>query len=215
MCVCMHVYFQSLWTAFTCCCPLSWLPIWLQSEMVEPCFIHGHIFTQNLFVALKQLQTTLWIIDTFLFLISCEQTRHPLWTQLSHWQMFMRNDEYIAFWYLQLLCYLTQPQFMISQNKFVEFFSLFRDNCWIWATWAFSIIYVCTTTLKVSISPLYCFFLMEKSPNNISSNCFAETVFFPHQKAMLYQHTKFRYFNCFENLQQQPLSRVTWRLPFQ
>ena len=26
--------------------------------------------------------------------------------------------------------------------------------------------------------------------------------FFPHQKAMLYQHTKFRFFHCFENLQQ-------------
>ena len=37
------------------------------------------------------------------FLIDCEQTRLPLSTQLSHWQMFMQNDEYTAFWYLQLL----------------------------------------------------------------------------------------------------------------
>ena len=35
--------------------------------------------------------------------------------------MFMQNGEYTAFWYLQLLCYLTQLQFMIGQNKFVEF----------------------------------------------------------------------------------------------
>ena len=28
---------------------------------------------------------------------------HPLWTQLSHWQMFMQNGEYTTFWYLQLI----------------------------------------------------------------------------------------------------------------
>ena len=41
----------------------------------------------------------------------------------------MQNGEYTAFWYLQLLCYLMQLQFMISQNEFVEFFSVFQDNC--------------------------------------------------------------------------------------
>ena len=60
------------------------------------------------------------------------QTQHPLWTQLSHWQMFMQNGEYTAFWYLQLLCYFTQLQFTIGQNRFVEFFGVFRDNCQIW-----------------------------------------------------------------------------------
>ena len=51
-----------LWTVFTCCCPLSWLLIWLWSQVVDLCFIHCHIFMQKLlFVALKQLQTMLWI----------------------------------------------------------------------------------------------------------------------------------------------------------
>ena len=45
----------------------------------------------------------------------------PFWTQLSHWQMFMQNGEYTAFWYLQLLYYLMLLQFTISQNRFVEF----------------------------------------------------------------------------------------------
>ena len=35
--------------------------------------------------------------------------------------MFMQNVVYTAFWYPQLLCYLTQLQFTISQNGFVEF----------------------------------------------------------------------------------------------
>ena len=56
-CWCLH--FWLLWTAFTCSCPLIWLLIWLWSEVLDPCFIHCHIFTQKLlFVALKKLQTT-------------------------------------------------------------------------------------------------------------------------------------------------------------
>ena len=134
--------------AFTCL--LSWLPIWLRSEVVDPCFIHFHIFTQkNLLIALKQLPINVWIVVVLLFLI-----RHPLWTQLSHWQMSMQSGEYIAFWYLQLLCYLTQLQFTTGQNAFVEFFDVFRDNCRIWATWTLSIICVCTSAFKVSIQPL-------------------------------------------------------------
>ena len=35
------------------------------------------------------------------------------------------------------------------------------------------------------------------------SHCFAWTVFFSNQKAMLYQHTKFKFSHCFANLQQQ------------
>ena len=116
------------------------------SEVLDPCFIHCHIFMQKLlFVALKLLQTTFWIVDVLLFLIDCEQ-------------MFMQNGEYTAFWYLQLLCYLTQLQCMIGQNEFVEFFGVFKDNCRIWVTWAFSIICICMTMFKFSIPPLnYCF----------------------------------------------------------
>ena len=54
------------------------------------------------FVVLKLLQTMLRIVNALLFLINCGQTLHPLWTQLSHWQMFMQNGEYAAFWYLQV-----------------------------------------------------------------------------------------------------------------
>ena len=140
--------------AFTCCYPLSWQPILLWSEVVIPCFIHCHIFTQKfLFVALKQLKITLWIVDSLLFLIDCEQTQYPLRTQHSHRQMFAQNDEY-----LQLFCYLRQLQFTIGQNEFVEFFCVFRNNCRIWVTWVFSIICVCTTTFKVSIATFHrCF----------------------------------------------------------
>ena len=61
---------------------------------------------QILFISIKQFQIALWIVD-LLFVIDCEQTWHPLWTQLSHWQIFTQKREYTAIWYLQLLCYLT------------------------------------------------------------------------------------------------------------
>ena len=42
--------------------------------------------------------------------------------------MFIQNNEYTAFWYLQILCYLMQLKFTVGQNKFVEFFGAFQDN---------------------------------------------------------------------------------------
>ena len=65
-----------------------------------------------------------------------------------------KNGEYTAFWYLQLLCYFTQLQFTIGQNKYMKFSGVFPENCRIWVTWAFSIICVCMTAFKVSIPPL-------------------------------------------------------------
>ena len=89
---------------------------WFDSGVKWWIHVSSIVTFMQYFLVLKQLQTTLWSIDTLLFLIDCEQTQQPLWTQLSHWQMFMQNSKYTAFWYLQLLCYLTQLQFMINQN---------------------------------------------------------------------------------------------------
>ena len=51
-----------------------------------------HIPTQKiLFTSLEQLQTALRILDALLFLIGCEQTRHPLRKQLTHPQRFVQN----------------------------------------------------------------------------------------------------------------------------
>ena len=131
-----------------------------------------------------------------------DQTWHPLWTQLSHWQMFLQNGEYTAFWYLQLLCYLMKLIFTISQNEFVEFFGVFWDNCRIWVTWAFSIICVCTAALKVSIPPLNSCFRQSRVQITLIKPLLCLNSIFPYQKAMLDKHTKFRFFHCFGNLQQ-------------
>ena len=73
-CWCLRVW--SLWTAFYCFCQLSWLPTWFQSEVMDLGFIHSHISKQK--PVLKQLQTSLWIVDVLLFLIDWEQTQHLL-----------------------------------------------------------------------------------------------------------------------------------------
>ena len=165
-----------------------WLPIWSGGSMFYP---SSHIYKKLLFVVLKQLQTTLWIIDTSLLLIDCEQIQHSLWTKLSHWQMFRQNGKYTAFCYLQLFCYLTQLQFKIGQNELVEFFGVFQDNCWTWVTWTFSIICVCTTTFKASIPPLnHCFQWSRVWIILIKPLLWLNSIF-SHQKPMLSQHMKF------------------------
>ena len=106
----------------------------------------SHICSKTLFATLKQLQRPLWIIEALSFFIDCEQTRQTLWTQLSHWQIFMKNCEHTTFWNIQILCYLCY--------KWVCGFSSFPRNCRIWMTLVFSLIWVCTTAFKVSIAPL-------------------------------------------------------------
>ena len=142
-----------------------------------------------------------WIINALLFLIDCEQTQHPLWTQHSHWQMFLQNGEYTTFWYLQLLCYLMHLQFTISQNEFVEFFAVFWDNWQIWVTWTFSIICVCTTVFKVSIPLFKCCFWWRRVWKRLNKPLLPLNRIFSSQKAMLYQDMKCRFFHSFENLQ--------------
>ena len=103
--------------------------------------------------------------------------------------MFMQNGEYTGFWYLQHLCYLTQLQFRIGQNKFVEFFGVFRDNCRIWANWAFSIICVCTTALKVSIPPLiHCFWRSSVQITLIKPLLCLNSIFSPSESNALSTH---------------------------
>ena len=90
-----HLRFWSLWTVFTLCCPLSWLPIWHWNVVMDPCFIHCHILHEKIFfIALKELQTALWIIDALLFMIDYEQTRFPFRIELSHVQISMQDGKY-------------------------------------------------------------------------------------------------------------------------
>ena len=110
------------------------------------------------------------------------------------------HGEYTAFWYLQLLCYLMQLQFTIDQNEFVEFFGVFWDNCWIWATWAFTIFCVGITVFKVSISPLNCCFQRSRFRITLNYIALLEQYFFPPKSNALSTH-EIHFFYCFENLQ--------------
>ena len=103
-----------------------------------------------------------WLRENDQWYKCVRKPRHPLWIQLSHWQMCMQNSEYIAFSYLQFLCYLTQFRFMIGQNELVEFFGVF------WTTAKFgrpehsASFFFCITAFKVSIPPLNRYFWQSK-----------------------------------------------------
>ena len=112
----------------------------------------GYIVMQKVpFVALKQLKTTPWIVNALLFLIDFDQTRHPFWTQLSKWQMFIQNGEYLLISSTPLQSHATsiynRPKRVCGRYfyLFIFFFLVFWVNCQIWVTWAFSIVCVCTT----------------------------------------------------------------------
>ena len=125
-CWCLHHW--SLWMAFTCCCPLNLLPIWFQSEVVDPYFPPwSHIYALTPFCSIETVANNalncrcvvvfdwLWAntvptLNTAFSLFSCS------------WKMIKTLPSYI-------LCYLTQLQFMIGQNEFAEFFGVFQDNC--------------------------------------------------------------------------------------
>ena len=77
---------------------------------------------------------------------------------------------------------------------------VFQDNCWIYVTWAFSIICVCRTAFKVSIPPLSCCFQWSRVQITLIKPLLCLNSIFSHQKAMLYQQLKFRFFHYFENL---------------
>ena len=81
-------------------------------------------------------------------------------------------------------------------------FGVFWDNCRIWATWMFSIICVCMTKFKVIITPFNHCFWQSRVWITLIKPLLCLNSIFPHQKVMLYQHTKFRFFHCFENLEQ-------------
>ena len=87
------------------------------------------------------------------------------------------------------------------QSAKMSFLVFFRTGR-IWTTRAFSIICVCMTTFKVSIPPLkHCSWWGRIWITLIKPLLCSNSIFF-HQKIMLYQHTKFRFFHCFENLQE-------------
>ena len=74
----------------------------------------------------------------------------------------------------------------LAKKKFVEFFG---DNCWIWVTWAFSIICVCTTTFKVSIPPLnHCFQWSRVRITLIKLLLCLNSIFFPSESNALSIH---------------------------
>ena len=92
---------------------------------------------------------------------------------------------------------LSHKTLIYDRTKWVcGVFFVLQDNCWNWAIWTFSIICVCTITFKVSIPPLNCCFWWSSDWITLMKPLLCLNFIFSHQKAMLYQYTKFRFFHC-------------------
>ena len=110
-----------------------------------------------------------------------------------------------AKWWMHCLLIYSTPLLSHAISIYVWpkwVFGVFQDNCWTWATWVFSIISVCMIAFKVSIPPLNHCFKWNRVWITLIKPLLCLNSIFSHQKAMLYQHTKFRFFHFFENLQQ-------------
>ena len=151
-----------------------------------------------LFVALKQLQTTLnrrrVVFDRL-----WANTAPTLNTAFSLKNVHAKG--WIHSLLISLTLLLSHATSIYNQPKRVKNFCVFQDNCQIWANRVFSISCVCMTAFKVSIPPLnHCFW---QSRVRITLKPLLYLISIPSpQKPMLYQHTNFRFSHCFENLQQ-------------
>ena len=155
---CRCLYLWSLWTAFTCCCPLSWLPIWLLRNVVDLCFLHCHIFMQKLLHWNSCKQCFESSMHCFFFFYRLGANATPTLNTT-----FSLTNVHAKWWIHCLLIsstpLLTHATSIYDWPKWVYGgFGVFRDNCQICMTWAFPIICICTTTFNVSILPLnHCF----------------------------------------------------------
>ena len=79
--------FWTIWYTFTRFNPLFSSFTWFRSIVVHPCFIYRHTSTQKLFrIDVKIGQILLRSDHTNAFLVDCEKSRHPSYTELSHTQ---------------------------------------------------------------------------------------------------------------------------------
>ena len=118
-----------------------------------------------------------------LFLIDCEQTHHLLRTQLSHWQMFMQNGEYILpsdiFSSSAIKCHFNFRSAKMSLWSFLVFsgitveFGWPEHSAWFVSVWLH---------LKSTYHLLTIGSDKAESEWHLSSHCFAWTVYFPIRK---------------------------------
>ena len=106
----------------------------------------------------------------------------------------------------------TLPSDIFNSSAISCNFNLRSAKMSLWSFWfygiteferrAFSVIYVCTTVFEVSISSFNDCFQWSTVLITLIKPLLCLNSIFSHQEAMLYQHMKFRFFHCFENLQQ-------------
>ena len=127
--------FWSLWTGFTFCCPLSWLPIWLWNVMMDPYFIYCHTLHERiLFIALMQRSKSS-TCSCFWSIVSKRD--------INYEQSFSCSNIHAKWWIhcllISLRCQLSHTTSIHDRPKpFCGLFYVFWNNCRIWVTRAFN-----------------------------------------------------------------------------
>ena len=127
--------FRTLWYTFTRFNPLFWPFTWFRSIVVDPCFSHRHKSTQKLF----QMNA---------FLVDCEQSQHPICTELSYAQMCVQSIDQTLSSGGYDLSYFTNFHFRAILNSIMEFIDHFWRSDLIWAIWAWYDFCANTTATK-------------------------------------------------------------------
>ena len=184
--------------AFTCSCPLSWLPIWLQSEVVYPGFIVSYLCKNSFLLPWNSCKQH-WIIDALLFLIDVSKSATNF-----------ENSFLIDKCSYEMVN--TLPSDIFNSSAISCNFNLWSTKTSLWSFWYFpgqlpnlgdqSIQHHLCLYNRVSITPLNHCFQESRVRITLMKPLLCSNSIFSYQKAMLYQHTKFRFFHCFENLQQ-------------
>ena len=93
---------------------------------------------------------------------------------------------YTQYLLISLRCQLSKPTLIYDRsNYFVDFRYVFRNNCWFWATRAFSAIGDCTTTFKFGIPVDDCWFPWCRVPISLIKPLLRFNFIFPIKKQCL------------------------------
>ena len=152
--------------------------------MVDACFVHCHVFMPKLLfccvetVVNNALNRRHVVVVIDRLWINSAATLNTAFSVTN-----VQNGKYTAFWYLQILCYLTHLQFTI---EFVEFFfGGGGTTAEFERPWTFSIICVCATTFTVSIPPLNRCFRRSRVRITLIKPLLCLTEFFPSESNAL------------------------------
>ena len=135
--------------------------------MVNPGLIHNNKSTHKIsFIFVKMLQALFRNFHASVFLICCEQARHPSCAKLFHIQFFTQNISYMLFWNAYSLSNFMHFHLPVIQYRIVHLFDDFWCCCTFWTSFTWIIFKAGTSTFKLGSPFLNCWKRRRRVPIN-------------------------------------------------